>query len=217
MAENGSGNAPTRAELSAILKAHKPGESVIGKQRAVVLAACRNCSTLAKMANKPSCVVIVRAVGKHRTKAFTLVSTDRVVPALLCVLFPAKKPPTPRANLMACCRELIGSQIVEFDRQFWAATASMRPGPRCPLSGRSLRANRTHVDHIEPFVRLVEQWAAEQGMTCNELGALVRTSRKLKRLTMNEQLDASWIQWHLEHATLQIVCAKANLQKGAKQ
>jgi len=127
-----------------------------------------------------------------------------------------------RKQALAICRSLISNQIADFRTNFWAAhfaavRAAVAAGegspkyPRCRLSGRSLWSNKSHVDHCKPFLLLVNEWLAVQGLTFDQL------SPKPRKCSLgSEALDASWSHYHQQHAVLELLYAQANLQKGSK-
>lgn len=140
----------------------------------------------------------------------------------------AKRSTPNRNKVLAACRAVIAPQIAQYREAFWAtydkrvqAALDLRmdppPFPRCALSGRNLKSCRTHVDHVAPpFVQLVANWLAEEGLTADEVGASTAYRRSLKRASMGDVLDKSWHDYHAKHATLALVEAKANMRKGSK-
>lgn len=136
-----------------------------------------------------------------------------------------KKSTPIRNKVLGACRAIIGPQILDYRTSFWAAhfklvraqVAAKEPisgYPRCEVSGKSLWSNKTHVDHVYPFVRMVNDWLAEISLDFGQINCVA--SRKLKRLSMGEDLDKSWADYHAKHAKLRLIEAKANMSKGAK-
>lgn len=130
-----------------------------------------------------------------------------------------------RNKVLAACRAIIQPQIGLFRDEFWAehfakVQLAVERGdeapkyPRCPLSGKSLWSNKAHVDHVYPFVRMVEDWLAESELKPEQIQCV--NSRKLKRMTMGPTLDQSWYDYHAAKAELRLVEARANMSKGAK-
>lgn len=72
----------------------------------------------------------------------------------------------------------------------------------CPLSGKPL-ANKTHVDHIEPFIKLVDDWCS--------LSEVDICKYKLSSTDVK-----SWNNYHQSNAALQLTNAKANMKAGSK-
>lgn len=136
------------------------------------------------------------------------------------------KHPAERKLVHQACRAIAGVQTEAFRKAFWVEHfASVEaavletpsrtvPYPRCPLSGKSIWSNKTHVDHVYPFVLMVDDWLLVIGLTWTQIQCV--RSRKLKRMSMGPALDESWRQYHADNAQLAIVEAKANMSKGAK-
>jgi hypothetical protein len=80
---------------------------------------------------------------------------------------------------------------------------------KCPLSGVSLMSTASHVDHVVPFSRLVDQFLALYDLD------LCKIKCNSKRI-YDPDVVPNWQQYHEQHAQLQLVSAKANLKKGNK-
>lgn len=190
----------------------------------------------------------VRPVGARRTRMLHLLYDTQTaegeagsrgaLPLSLAKLEarPATRKSTKRSSpqrnkVLAACRSIVQPQIDKYRANFWAshfaavelavANGEAVPKyPRCRLSGKSLRSNATHVDHVKPFVLLVAEWLARLGIDLNGEDAKLpqpKQSRLLSRMALGEDwLDESWAQYHSSHAVLELVYAKANLSKGAK-
>lgn len=153
----------------------------------------------------------ITTVGPKKTRMLTIVDPPLSIPLPIGKLRgKTKPPPTNRAKVSQCCRDLIIEQIAAFRREFWPNNLS----PICPLSGRRLTPQASHVDHVYPFIKLVEDWARINQVDIETV--TVKLSRKLGRLTMGDKLDSSWREYHFRYAKLQMLSPKANLQKGAK-
>ena len=209
-----------RAKLSKILKNAYPGALLSKGHTETVLAMARLIPRFAKCASMPEARVLVRRHGKFNVKIFLLVTTAHSIIMQIGILASAGvdstklKPKTNRSLVMQVCRELIADQITSFNNKFWEDTKHMKPGPKCEVSNRSLRANKTAVDHVYPFKLLVENWAKLLSLNIEQIK--VTRSRKLKRLTMGEAMDKNWAEYHRANAKLRVITAKANLSKGAK-
>lgn len=209
-----------RAEVSAVLKRGQVGKYLGPRDTALILEMAKQVSRYSKAADHPSARVIVRQHYRFRVKTLYLITDSHNIPMLIDQLSTAGidpgrvSKPTSRSMVMRTCREIISEQILDWATQFWESTKTMKPGPRCPVSGKSLRANKCAVDHVYPFVKLVEEWAAQQGLEVDQI--VTKQSRKLGRRTMGPELDESWSLYHLTQAKLAMLTAKANMQKGAR-
>jgi hypothetical protein len=130
-------------------------------------------------------------------------------------LFP-KKVETPtyvqnkREALMAM-RQIIEPQIKTF-RQSVLRQIKKKP-LRCPVSHDFLEAAEFHIDHRYPFKNLVQEWCRDMHVDLENLQVYCRGTKCYMRET---DLAESWFDYHMMHAQLQALSAKANLEKGAK-
>lgn len=218
-----------------ILKQYRPGAMLSSADsatvRAEVLASVAFSDRVKAHAdgNEWYCI---RKIGQYGTKTLHLCWPGGAVPLPLGKLDkktetkPSKRRRSTdaRDKVLAACRAVIQDQIEDFRSEFWKqhfdkvqkAAADGEPipkYPRCELSGKSLWSNKTHVDHVYPFVRMVDDWLASIGKSFDDIA--VKQSRKLKRLTMGEY-DESWWTYHKDFAKLRLVEARANMSKGAK-
>jgi hypothetical protein len=224
-----------QAELRAILKKYVDNQQLLNKDAATVKQSIAESSELSDRVKEVAqglCWFAIRRVGARRTRMLHLLYTGGAVPLSLAKLDarPAKRKSTRRSTnerdlVLLCCRQLIAEQISDYRKSFWSdyfATVDKAVAdkvkipryPRCPLSGKSLWSNKTHVDHVHPFVKLVEEWAALNSLDFQSIKC--KQSRKLKRLSMGVLLDDSWSAFHLDRAELRLTEARANMSKGAK-
>lgn len=209
-----------KAIVSAILKEARAGEYLPRGQTLTIIALAKAVGRYATAAAHESARVMVKQHRKFRVKTLYLVTDSHNIPMLVGHLSTSGieetkiSKPTNRSVVMRTCREIISEQITEWAHNFWESTKHMKPGPKCPASGKSLRANRTAVDHVYPFVKLVEDWAQTLGLDIAVLPS--KGSKKLKRRTFNQELDKSWAEYHKKHALLDMLTATANMQKGAR-
>ena len=232
---------PSMTTLRAIIDRVKNNERLIVSHADIVRRNIADSSQLSdrvkQLAAAGSAVswFAVRPVGARKTRMLHLLYVELdgnrgAVPISLAKLRARVSTRKPRATTntpkrkqaLAICRSLIGDQIADFRTNFWAAhfaavRAAVAAGedspryPRCRLSGRSLWSNKSHVDHCKPFLLLVNEWLAVQGLTFEQL------SPKSRKCSLgSEALDASWSHYHRQHAVLELLYAQANLQKGAK-
>lgn len=165
-----------------------------------------------------------RKYGPKTQKFLTLVEPDGkelVIgkAKLIDNLFPkkAKKDPekTHREKVLRTCRHIIQPQIADFRTNYKERVRNLSEQgnqflldviTRCALSGKKLIACRTAVDHVIPFIQLVDQWMEKEGLTFSDI--------RVKGKTMT--LADSWFQYHLDNAGLQMVCSRANSSAGSK-
>lgn len=135
-------------------------------------------------------------------------------------LFPSQvKMSEPKLNrniALQALRQIIEPQIKTF-RQSARKILNSEVGfsERCPLSGELLRncADNTHIDHIYPFSRLVEDFCRAYGL---DLETLEVYTRGTKAFLKNTEIAESWFDYHMMKAKLQLCCGKANIAKSNK-
>lgn len=130
---------------------------------------------------------------------------------LMSSIWPPKKKQTKEqihlAQFKQAARQIIGRQIKKFREGIELPIS-------CPISKKKLSNwSSIHIDHIEPFSKLLEEWLDLNNLNPYEI-ALVgpATNKNFK----DESLIRSWYEFHEKRAQLQAVYSKANLSKGAK-
>lgn len=112
---------------------------------------------------------------------------------------------------MDCYRMLIKKAIKELaDNKQLVAAKKLNT---CPLSGRSLNSCKVAVDHIVPFIKLVDDWMLLQNLTFEGIKLKGRGNSKYFEDT---QLMASWQEYHAVNSSLQLTCSDANLKASSK-
>lgn len=115
-------------------------------------------------------------------------------------------PPTPRSELMRACRTAIQPQVTAYRR------AASYPAT-CAMSDCAavLQADeRTHVDHVRPFVCLVDAWLGDRDPASIPTLS-TGTARAFAPAAAAD--EESWRAYHAEHAQLRLVCAHCNLTR----
>ena len=196
-------------EIISKAELYKPIPEPLAAELKAILAASALSDRVKAHATHPAAYFEVWPLGTRRNRTIVLHHAGLTIPLTLAKI-EGKKKPTERAKLCQCCRELVADQIAAYRLKFWPAN----PDPRCPISGRRLTPRFSHVDHVYPFINLVEDWMRVNRLRLADIR--VRHSRKLGRLTMGAELDLSWQNYHLMYAQLQMLSPKANLQKGSK-
>lgn len=224
-------------DYNASLNSTRVGRSPEAEQE--LLAMLQTVEHYSKMASKPGVSIVCRnkPMGPRTVRCFCLELGTQCVPVLKSKLSakPTKAKPCKHCNKGNCSRKqslgimrwLIAPQIEAFKESHAKAIAKatkhvacghidarheLNRLTHCPLSGKSLMG-LTHVDHKAPFSKLVLQWAEEFSV---DLCKQKFSGKGQTKIFANGELNESWQHWHEKNAELQIVCAKANLQKGAK-
>ena len=120
-------------------------------------------------------------------------------------------PPTPRQDVMRACRAAVQDQITAFRR------AAPPGGIMCAMPGCGARLPDTgaaaHVDHIRPFVRLVDAWLGERDPASV---ATISTGTGHVFAPAAAADESAWATFHAAHAQLRLVCAHCNLTRPRK-
>jgi hypothetical protein len=130
-------------------------------------------------------------------------------------LFP-KKVETPtyvqnKREALIAMRQIIDPQIKTYRL---SVNRQLKKKPmKCPISGDFIEAAMFHIDHRYPFKNLVEEWCREEHVDLERIDVHCRGTKCYFR---NTDLAESWFDYHMMHAQLQVLSARANLEKGAK-
>lgn len=133
-----------------------------------------------------------------------------------CLTFPAKgKKECGDRELRYALREAIRPQIKEFikyDNERDVPT-QLLPCPECNCLYEN--HNPFHVDHIEPFSRLVDIFMETNGY--NPPKSYGRTiTRRHSFKPEDKYIEDAFIKFHLEKAKYQFLCSRCNIKKGAR-
>lgn len=148
---------------------------------------------------------IVAMAGESRYEAW--VGKQRVMD----YLFPRSTEPDPfrenRRNALKAMRSAIEPQIQQYRSRFAGQSVI-----KSSLTGKPI-FGPYHVDHVFPFIRLVEEWCRENGYDLETIPVKCRSaSCRLESVDMSE----SWFDYHAFHAEFQILDASENTSKGSK-
>lgn len=187
----------------------------------------------AKRALRPDAklMCVFRKFGPKKQKFLMLTNDagDELIIAkgkLLSALYPSKSKQTPeqkhRAEVLKVMRNIIKPQIKEFRIKTKAKIVQLseqgfmqeaRELNKCKLSGRSLNSCKTAVDHITPFVQLVDNWLIANSLTFD---AIALKGRGQYRHFADADLATNWFTYHAQYAELQMACSRANSKAGKK-
>ena len=112
-----------------------------------------------------------------------------------------------RRNVLRSLRDVIEPQIKEYRRRFVGKSVV-----KSSMTGRPI-IGPYHVDHVYPFIRLVEEWCRENQLDLETIGVKCRgVTCKLSSVEMAE----SWFDYHALHAEFQVLDAAENTSKGSR-
>ena len=112
-----------------------------------------------------------------------------------------------RRNVLRALRGVIEPQIAEYRRRFRGQSVV-----KSSLTGKPI-FGPYHIDHVYPFIRLVEEWCREKGI---DLETLAVKCRGATCKLVSTDLAESWFDYHALHAEFQVLDAAENVSKGSK-
>jgi hypothetical protein len=112
-----------------------------------------------------------------------------------------------RREVLRALRDVIEPQIREYRRRFAGKSVI-----KSSLTGRPI-FGPYHVDHVYPFIRLVEEWCRENALDLETIA--VRCRGAVCRLESVEMAE-SWFDYHALHAEFQVLDAAENTSKGSR-
>lgn len=112
-----------------------------------------------------------------------------------------------RREVLRSLRDIVEPQIREYRRRFAGKSVI-----KSSLTGRPI-LGPYHVDHVYPFIRLVEEWCRENGLDLETIAVRCRgTVCRLESIDLAE----SWFDYHALNAEFQVLDAAENTSKGAR-
>ncbi|NBX50495.1 hypothetical protein EBT25_11255 [bacterium] len=161
--------------------------------------------------------VIQRTFNGKRVKGIALVTPNSNYEvwagkqSVIDSVFPKSSPHNPgkenRKNVLRALRAIIEPQIKEYRKRFAGKSVI-----KSSLSGKPI-FGPYHVDHVYPFIRLVEEWCREKSYDLETIPVKCRGATcKLQSVEMAE----SWFDYHAFHAEFQVLDASENVSKGSR-
>lgn len=112
-----------------------------------------------------------------------------------------------RREALKAMRNIIEPQIQNYRRRFAGQSVV-----KSSLTGKPI-LGPYHVDHVYPFIRLVEEWCRENGYDLETIPVKCRgASCRFASVDMAE----SWFDYHAFHAEFQVLDASENTSKGSR-
>jgi len=217
----GMGKGQFTEKVTRIINNHRANSKLIGEPREFVLRVCRLTERWSKLAQKTDTVVYLRYIdiaGGRKVKVLSLEGGGSKQPVpkakLVEALYPTKKIATTATLEEKHFNAVKGAMRHAVEKQLKDYKATTSYPIECLVTGRLLRkGTRVDIDHFgKPFAQLADEWVQNNMLTYADIALEgPPTAKKMKDPILWE----SWKQWHLEHARLALVCAKANRQKGA--
>jgi hypothetical protein len=115
-----------------------------------------------------------------------------------------------KKEALMAMRQIISPQVSTFRKSI---NRQLQRGKflKCPISGDFILAGEWHADHVYPFKNLVEGWCRDEKIDLERIDVYCKG---IKCYFKSTELAESWWDYHMVHAKLQALSAKANLQKG---
>ena len=116
-----------------------------------------------------------------------------------------------KKDALVAMRQIIEPQIKTFRM---SVLRQLKKKPlKCPVSGDFIEAAMFHIDHRYPFKNLVEEWCRGEKVDLENVDVYCRGTKCYFKDT---ELAEGWFDYHMMNAQLQVLSAKANLEKGSK-
>jgi hypothetical protein len=116
-----------------------------------------------------------------------------------------------KKDALVAMRQIIDPQIKTFRL---SVLRQLKKKPlKCPVSGDFIEAAMFHIDHKYPFKNMVQEWCRDEHIDLENVDVHCRGTKCYFRDT---DLAERWFDYHMINAQLQVLSAKANLEKGSK-
>lgn len=204
---------------SAIVAGYEAGTTVSSSDAALLTEVLSRISRFARiMARGPVRFrVVLKSFNGKRVKGVVMVTPNSGYEVwvgkqvVIRAMFPSTTLPDlskqNRRNVLRALRCIIEPQIQEYRRRFAGKSVIKSSMTGKPIFGPY------HVDHVYPFIRLVEEWCRENGLDLETIAVKCRGT--VCRLASTD-LAESWFDYHALHAEYQVLDAAENVSKGSR-
>lgn len=207
------------AKWSEIVGSYEPGITVSRSHRAFLVDVLKRIPRFAKIFKRGRVTfkVVQRVFNGKRVKGVVIVTPNSSYEvwvgkeAVVKEMFPRTTLPDPgkenRRNVLRALRGVIEPQIQQYRGRFKGQSVI-----KSSLSGKPI-FGPYHVDHVYPFVRIVEEWCRDRGYDLERIPVkCVGTVCRLVDATVAED----FFDYHALHAEYQVLDASENVSKGAR-
>lgn len=197
-----------------ILNNHDNGEEIIGEPREYILSLCQESDryrSLSEVGAKPRFHVSTYKIASgRRIRTIFISSKGKCIPLTKGNLFPTKKRGSKEAPYHNIVRKALRGMV---EYQISEYRSSLPYSFSCYESGLTIRKGmKFDVDHTDvPFVKLVDDWLIENGLTYEEV---VLSGTKNNKRIKDPELAESWLNYHFDYAQLVPVLSSINRSKG---
>jgi hypothetical protein len=207
------------AKWSGIVNGYEPGVTVSAGDTAFLVDVLSRISRFSRVMDRGRVTfrIVQKTFNGKRVRGVVMVSPnsgyevwvgkDKVVKAM----FPRTTLPDPgkenRRNVLKALRGVIEPQIQQYRARFRGQSVIKSSMTGKPIFGPY------HVDHVYPFVRLVEEWCRERGYDLETLP--VKCMGTVCKLADSDTAE-DWFDYHALHAEYQVLDASENVSKGSR-
>jgi hypothetical protein len=206
-------------EWSRIVSQYEVGTTLSNSDKRFVSEVCAKVDRFRRVLNRYNVEfrIVQKVFNGRKVKGLVIASTSSRYEVwigksyLMDRLFPKKNLPDPgkvnRKNALRALRNIIEPQVELYRRR-----VSNNPVIRSDFSGKPI-LGPYHVDHVYPFIRLVEEWCRDNGIDLERVPVKCKgVSCKLESVEMSE----SWFEYHSVKAKFQVLDASENISKGSR-
>ena len=204
---------------SGIVATYETGVSLNESDRGFILDVCSRIQRFKDLASRDGIEVLVtnKTFNGKRVKGLVLVTPNSKHHVwvsktnAVSVLFPKLYFPDPaktnRKNVLKALRGIVEPQIKQYRYGLKGNQIIKSAVTGKPICGAY------HVDHVYPFIRLVEEWCRENS---HDLETLEVTCKGASCRLKDTSIAESWFDYHMLNAKLQVLDASENVRKGSK-
>lgn len=201
---------------SEIVANYEVGISLSGEEEGFMSSVCRRIDRFLKVMvrGKVTFKVVKKDFGGNKVKGLVMVTPNSGYEVwvgkafVIDKLYPKALLPDPckinRNNVLKALRAIIKPQISEFRKNIHT--------PKSAHTGQLINGTY-HVDHVYPFIRLVEDWARGKGLDLETVG--VKCKGVVCKLA-DSLLAEDWFNYHMLNAKLQVLDCAENKSKGSR-
>jgi hypothetical protein len=203
-----------------MVSGHEIGVLLTGSHREFMYSVCERIERFRKILERPGTAefrIVNKTFNGKRVKGIVLVTPNSHYQVwvgkafVMDRLFPKAYVPDPakvnRRNVIRALRDIIQPQIDLYKRR-----VSGQSVIKSSLSGKPI-AGPYHVDHVYPFIRMVEEWCRENSIDLERIPVkCYGVGCRLESIELSE----NWFDYHALNAKYQVLDPVENITKGAK-
>jgi hypothetical protein len=203
-----------------IVSSHEVGVLLSGEDKMFMLGVCEKMERFRKILERPGASefrVVKKTFNGKRVKGIALVTPNSRYEVwvgkayTMGKIFPRTYVPDPakvnRRNVIKALRDVIQPQI-----DVYRKSVSRQGLVKSSLTGKPV-LGAYHVDHVYPFIRLVEEWCRDNSLDLENIPVkCMGVGCRLESVELSE----NWFDYHALNAQYQVLDARENIIKGDK-